>query len=71
MKKENPNLTYIEFMKLNEEKLAKQEFYKSRKNNNLKFIDTEDERKYQATQLVKVLKQIKPSSEGMSRKVCK
>lgn len=63
MKKENPNLTYIEFMKLNEEKLAKQEFYKNRKNNNLNFIDTEDERKYQATQLVKVLKQIKPSPD--------
>lgn len=63
MKKENPNLTYIEFMKLNEYKLAEQKFYKNRKNNNnLKFIDGEDEIKYQATRLVKALKQIKPSS---------
>lgn len=63
MKKENLTLTYIEFMKLNEDKLAKQKFYKNRKNNNnLKFIDGEDEIKYQATRLVKVLKQIKPSS---------
>lgn len=64
MKKENPNLTYIEFMKLNEEKLAKQEYYKKRKNNdNIEFIDDEAERKHQATQLVKVLSQIKPSSD--------
>lgn len=64
MKKGNPTLTYIEFMKLNEDKLAEQKFYKNRKNNNnLKFIDGEDEIKYQATRLVKVLKQIKPSSD--------
>ncbi len=64
MKKENPNLTYIEFIKLNEDKLAEQKFYKNRKNNNnSKFIDGEDEIKYQATRLVKALKQIKPSSD--------
>ncbi len=64
MKKENPNLTYIEFMTLNEEKLSNQEFYKNRKNNNLKFIDGGAERKYQATRLAKVLSKIKPSSNN-------
>lgn len=61
--KENQNLTYIQFMIQNEDKLAEQELNQSRKKDkNFKFRDSNEERKYQATRLVKVLKQIKPSS---------